>query len=259
MKIEKKRLCELKSLLKELGYSDQKIEPAIKKALKIPRQQALKRVKKENIDKRPVFSVKYDPRLPSITNTRAKHWRSMVCQDQHLREVFELPPLTAYKRQRNLKDNLIRAKVAEPPTERPIRENSGIQRCGKQCTACPYIQEGKFIKINRQAQWKINKRVNCETKNLIYIIECSKCEERYIGETSRSLKDRISDHRGYINNQKIEYATGQHFNQPGHGLSNLKISILEKQNNQDETYRKLREKYFINKFNTFYRGMNKQM
>ena len=75
----------------------------------------------------------------------------------------------------------------------------------------------------------------------------------------KRLKERLSDHRGYINNHKTEYATGHHFNQPGHDLSNLKITIIEKQNSQDESYRKERERYFINKFNTFYRGMNKQM
>ena len=254
----KMRLSELKALLKERGYPDTKIDPAINKALKIPRQQALKRVKKNENAKRPVFAVKYDPRLPSITNIVAKHHRSMVSQDQYLKEVFELPPLTAYKRQRNIRDNVIRAKVAPPPTERPKRENSGLKRCGNQCSACPYIQEGKFIKVNEKTQWKINKRMTCETTNIIYMIECSKCNERYIGETKRSLKERLADHRGYVSNQKLDYITGHHFNTPGHDLSNLKVTIIEKQKTEDTDYRKEREKYFINKFNTFYKGMNRQ-
>ena len=111
-----KRLSELKSLLKERGYPDTKIDPAIKKALKIPRHQALKRVKTKENENRPVFALRYDPRLPNVPNIMAKHWRSMISQDQYLKEVFKLPPLTAYKRQRNVKDNLIRAKVAKPPT-----------------------------------------------------------------------------------------------------------------------------------------------
>ena len=91
------------------------------------------------------------------------------------------------------------------------------------------------------------------------MIECSKCLQRYIGETKRSLKERLSDHRGYINNKKIEYITGHHFNLPGHDLSNLKITILEKQKTEDDLYRKERERYFINKFNTFHKGMNRQI
>ena len=183
----------------------------------------------------------------------------MICQDPYLKTVFELPPLTAYKRQRNIRDNIIRAKVAPAPTERPIRDNSGIKKCGKQCTACPYIQEGKFVKVNGQTQWKINKRVNCDTKNLVYMIECKKCKDRYIGETRRTLRDRLSDHRGYIVNEKTDYVTGHHFNQPGHSLSDLEITIIEKQKTEDDNYRKEREQYFINKFNTFYKGMNRQV
>ena len=43
----------------------------------IPREEAIKKVqKKEN--KRPVFVIQYDPRLPSITGIIKKHWRSMI-------------------------------------------------------------------------------------------------------------------------------------------------------------------------------------
>ena len=70
-----KRLNELKILLKERGYTDMIIDPAIKRALKIPRSQALKRVQKNENLKRPVLAVKYDPRLPSFPNIINKHWR----------------------------------------------------------------------------------------------------------------------------------------------------------------------------------------
>ena len=44
-------------------------------------------------------------------------------------------------------------------------------------------------------------------------------------------------------------ATGEHFNSPGHSLSD--ITILEKVKSTDHLYRKEREKYFIRKFNNF--------
>ena len=187
-----------------------------------------------------------------------KHWRAMVCQDEYLREVFKSPPLTAFKRQKNIKDNLIRAKVAMPSQTRPIRNNPGMKRCGKWCTACPYVKEGKTIKINSKKNWNINKNVNCETRNIVYIIECQKCKINYVGESKRSLKERLADHRSYVNREMINTATGAHFLKPGHNLSHLQISIVEKQKNSDDSYRKEREKYFINLFNSFYRGMNQQ-
>ena len=182
----------------------------------------------------------------------------MISQDQHLKEVFESPPLTAFKKQRNIKDNLIRAKVASPPVKSE-RKNPGMKRCGKMCSICPYVKEGKEVKVNKTGKvWKINKNVNCETKNIIYMIECLKCKERYIGESKRMLKHRLADHRGYVHNEKVDTTTGAHFNQPGHQLAHLSVTILEVSRQNCEIYRREREKYFINYFNTNYQGLNKQ-
>ena len=73
------------------------------------------------------------------------------------------------------------------------------------------------------------------------------------------LKARLSDHRGNINQQIVRVTTGDHFNLPGHSLANLKVSILEAVKKNYILYRKERETYFINKFNTYYHGWNKEM
>ena len=253
-----KNLNQLKVLLKERNYPDHVIDPAVSRALKISRSEALKKVNKSEKEKRPVFAVTYDPRLPSISGIVNKHHRSMVSQDEYLKGVFKSPPLTAFKRQRNIKDNIIRAKVAMPQDARPTRKNPGMKKCGKWCTACPYVKEGKTIKIDNKQTWKINKNVSCETENIVYLIECQKCKKRYIGESKRSLKSRLADHRGYVHRDYLDTATGAHFNTPGHDLSHLQITIIEKQKNNNDIYRKERERYFINKFNSYYKGLNKQ-
>ena len=60
---------------------------------------------------------------------------------------------------------------------------------------------------------------SCEQKD--------KYQHKYIWETERKLKDRISEHIGYVNTKKIEQATGHHFNLPGRNLSNMKVTVLE--------------------------------
>ena len=52
-------------------------------------------------------------------------------------------------------------------------------------------------------------------------------------------------------------ATGIHFNEKGHKISDMQISILEKVFNQDPQFRKQRERMYIQKFNTKYKGLNK--
>ena len=38
--------------------------------------------------------------------------------------------------------------------------------------------------------------------------------------------NKKDDHRGYVNNL-VDSATGQHFNQPGHSLADLSVSVIE--------------------------------
>ena len=93
------------------------------------------------------------------------------------------------------------------------------------------------------------------------MIECDKdrCRERYIGQTGRLVKNRIADHRGYTSNQVLSTATGAHFNLPGHSLANMKFTVIEQVKFNSEPYRREREIYHINKFNTFYRGLNREI
>ena len=92
------------------------------------------------------------------------------------------------------------------------------------------------------------------------MIQCMKenCQQRYIGQTGRLLKHRIADHKGYISNQVTSKATGAHWNLPGHSLAQMKFSVLEQVKYISEPYKRERETFFINKFNTFYKGINQE-
>ena len=252
-----KRFLELKTMLSARDYSNNIIDAAIDKARNIPRNEALKRVIKPATNDRTVFVVTYDPRLPSITKIVNKHYRTMI-QDPHLKEVFNKPFLIAYKRPRNIRQYLIRAKIP-PALTRPRRSLPGMKRCGG-CVTCPFVKPGKTIKataINYAVD--INRAVDCNTRNVIYCIECVKhsCRQQYIGQTHKSLKERFNQHRGYVNTKKLAKATGNHFNQGGHTISDMQVTIVEKVFNQSEFFRKRRESMYIQKFNTKHRGMNR--
>ena len=70
---------------------------------------------------------------------------------------------------------------------------------------------------------------------------------------------RFSQHRGYVNNQKMDKATGAHFNLPGHKLSDMRVSIIEKVYSNDPKMLEARESHFIKKFNTKYKGINRKL
>ena len=249
------RLSELREMLLNRDYRPGIVDAAINKAKAIPRSEALKRVVRPKTSERPVFVVKYDPRLPSVTQIVQKHWRSMVTNPQ-MAEVFPAPPLIAYTRPKTLKDHLIRAKV--PSSKRPKRMIPGMHKCGKfSCRICPYVSTGKIIKAKyTNAVVQLSKSFDCQTTNVVYIVTCKKCKDQYIGQTKKTLEDRFKQHLGYVANNT--QATGTHFNLPAHNISDMTISVLEKVNRIDKALREQRESHFIEQFNLKYKGMNKK-
>ena len=55
----------------------------------------------------------------------------------------------------------------------------------------------------------------------------------------------------------LEKAVGAHFNGPGHKVSDMSMTILEKVWNEDPMFLAVREDYWINKMNTKHKGMNR--
>ena len=195
------------------------------------------------------------PLAQSKLNT-AVHWRAMTNRNKYLSEVFKRPPLIAFKRQQNLRGHLIGAKIAKAQMPHEPRKFNGMKRCEHQC---PYIREGKSIKINGH-DWKINKKLNCKSYNVVYAICCKKdnCRSIYIGESKRMLKFRLDDHRGYVNNH-VDTATGSHFKQPGHSLADMSVTVLEQVRKNNDSYRQEREEYFVRKLNTIQKRMNRKI
>ena len=183
----------------------------------------------------------------------------MGSQDSYLKSVFKEPPLTAYKRNKNLRSYLIRAKLPNKKPTYPKRYTKGMKKCGHDCPTCPYIREGREIMINK-SKWKINRQFNCSSYNVVYAIICNKdnCNSVYIGETKRMLKYRIAEHRGYVLHKRTDKSTGEHFNLPGHSLADLRVTIVEQTKGKSSEYRNEREHYFIRRFDTLYGGLNRQ-
>ena len=68
----------------------------------------------------------------------------------------------------------------------------------QECEVCNIIIEGKSYTLeNPQMRFMINKNLSCNSKNVVYVIKCSKCKKVYIGLT-QALNNRIPLHRSNI-------------------------------------------------------------
>ena len=70
--------------------------------------------------------------------------------------------------------------------------------------------------------WKIGRHVTCDSKNVIYLLQCDKdlCRQKYIGMTKDS-RDRVYQHVGYGRNKVLTRSTREHFNLPEHGNEHM--------------------------------------
>lgn len=94
---------------------------------------------------------------------------------------------------------------------------------------------------------------SCETSNIIYVIICNKCKLYYVGETSKSLRERFKQHLNHIINfvPFVKYhdkVVARHFRSNNHSLSDLKVCVFKSDLNDTEI-RKQKEQDLINFLN----------
>ena len=84
-------------------------------------------------------------------------------------------------------------------------EKVKVPKCGKNCVCCPYIKEGTKFKFKyRDIPFKVISPFNCNTSNLLYVITCPGCNEEYIGQTGRTLRERVVLYRQHIRTKEYQ-------------------------------------------------------
>ena len=75
----------------------------------------------------------------------------------------------------------------------------GSFRCGiKHCEVCKYTTEtNTFTSSVTGETYKINHRLDCYEKCLVYLLTCNKCKKQYTGQTTDNF-------RGKWNNYKLK-------------------------------------------------------
>lgn len=248
-----KRLVELKNCLLTRKYSHRIIDNAFSKLRSISRTEALEKVYKEKNDKI-TFVFPFEPRLPSISKTINRHIKFMSDSDSHLKEVFKDGSQVAYKRSKNLRELLCRAKLFPTFRRTSNRQQTGWFTCGKACTVCCHSNNTKEIKSTSTGEiFPIQQMINCKSKNLIYVIHCSKCAMQYVGKTSQTFAKRMLAHRDSIRN--ADTTIGKHFSSNGHKSSDMRFYGIELVTGDNFTLQQ-REQLWIGKLNTIHDGLN---
>ena len=214
------------------GYPRDILQQSLEKALNKNRAELLQKVKKTpKKSNRVPLVVTFNPANPNFASILGKYW-PLLGLSKKCKTTFSEPPMVAYRRNKNLSDKLVRAKLP-PQATNPTNRDTPIYRCINPtpfCTFCPKKDMPKQYQSSYTGRsYDGPTKYKCGTRNVIYLITCRQCKKQYIGQTYRPYRERISEHLRYVRKKKMDTATGKHFNLPGHthfDLNHRVIAIL---------------------------------
>ncbi|KAK3089910.1 hypothetical protein FSP39_007586 [Pinctada imbricata] len=233
----KRHRNELKSQLRKRGYSGKKIEQQLQRVDQLKREDLLQKNPNKKAGDRVPLVVTFSKQLPDITNILQKH-HSILENSERLQAAFKQPPLVAYRRDTNICDSLIHMK-----TNRLIKKETPCM-----CVFCQKIIRSDIPSADRKDTHKVIKEARCTDRNIIYGIKCTKCDRAiYVGETERTLKERIGEHLRDIKNSN-EKPINSHFE--NHNAKDIEYAVLQKLGHNGRAMRLLVEDIWIRKLNT---------
>ncbi len=206
--------------------------------------------------------IQYTPDL-DINSIRST-LKPTITEKDHI-----LKPCLSLKRSNTIGKKLVRAKLKnanDPPqskdkitiyTTPELTGNSG--GCGTpNCKCCKAMsRKYRIISTYNGKAFPTPTNTNCHSQNIIYLIECTKCNKRnqYVGQTQRTMTRRLAGHRT-ARRFKTNLPLYKHFaNSPNHDfVRDTKVTILEM---TTQEHLDNREKHWINTLETVYpKGLN---
>jgi len=249
--------------LKERGYSKRKFRKMKREIWLQPDKKSNNTVSESTTGNKDMISLCL--RYNQLGNKFMQKWKSII-QENFIFDDYRL--VAAYSRNKNLASYLVSAKVntqlkEAKQLETNLDSKQGFTLCNSsKCLTCRYhaTEKDSFRSNSYGSIFKIKEAVNCGSKNIIYLVTCKQCKLQYVGETSRALRDRTTDHRSNITTKK-QTPISLHFNSENHSYRDLEIVAIEKisqflQKNV-VTIRKQREEFWQIKLGTkFPAGLN---
>lgn len=200
---------------------------------------------KENMGVDPVrprrvpLVLTYHPGLPDISSV-LRRLLPVLHLNPKMRQSLPEAPLVAFRKPRNLRSFLIRAKVPQEKKGMSIRHSCGPcsrkgPKRGRKCELCRSIPVQSDIissTTSRTHSLRLNRDADCDSLLVIYCVQCTKCRitNQYVGKT-KCFRKRMNNHKSNIRLGKEDDRDCalfyEHFKEAGHTLDHLKFTILE--------------------------------
>ena len=192
-----------------------------------------KEKKKIDMENNIIFKFPYDFNFIDSKRVLTKSFNNIktkydYLKDKKLRIINYIQP------------NIGRLLVHNLPINMNIYKTFKYFRCSyEHCRVCPFSSDQYYIKFDNNFYLPLCMNTSCKSKGFIYIIKCNLCSNIfYIGESGRTVQERIYEHIKDINKFKPYYIyknVSFHFNLIGHDYRQHLLFYVFK-NNCDDLY-----------------------
>ena len=180
----------------------------------------------------------------------------LLTPNEERKTVFvEKSPMIGWRKARNLKAYLVRAKI----TNKDTKNSASAQYNGKRCQGCHHIEETCEFEDSDRNKYDIGKGViNCNTNFTVYKFHCSSCSKQYLGsniidfryqfnnyksafrKVSKSVKPPKVNREHFISTKLLEH----------NSVDDCRVTLIDKVDNRKELRR--RESFRQYKLNIFF-------
>ena len=121
--------------------------------------------KQKKMDRSPLV-FDFHPALSGEDKILNTLWPVLHASD-NMKETFPEKPLTAYRRPKNLKNELVRSMIKDRGSK-----NQGKKKCAKKpCQIRTFVDEGDQFEHGGH-KFYINHSFDCDSRGVVYLIKC---------------------------------------------------------------------------------------
>ena len=223
--------------------------------------------KEGKTSERPAFVTRYCHRARKVFRIVQRYWSSLHSDHENINKYIRNKPMLTYRSNQSLSRKLVRARLKTPCNKHNTKHNNsnnsndidsrdnntstnnidimklanikhnvdiGLKIHTSKCNDLNCPLHGK-IRCTNQARSNISKRTyitrgiaDCNTKYLVYLLQCRNCGLQYVGQTGQSLKERFKKHLKKIDQiENPNTAVHDHFRKGTcKGVGNIIVQVL---------------------------------
>lgn len=132
------------------------------------------------------------------------------------------------RRNPRLRDMLVTSSIPLRPTHGYAGKSTNSCHTN-QCMYCESLDTSGHITSHSLGQeFPAKKKVCCRSHNVVYCLTCLTCGIQYVGQTKRTLHERLVEHFRGIWKGNVREPLGRHFSLPDHhhDATNVKSHVL---------------------------------